>query len=139
MIYLPDVNVWIALVLNRHIHHQIAKNWFELIETDGIAFCRITELGFLRLLTNRHIMQKDVATPKQAWQIYDALRRDQRVIFLPETATVAINLRHRSEVETGGPNFWTDAYIAAFAEAYNAKLVTFDRALGTRTNAEVLS
>jgi hypothetical protein len=27
--WLPDVNVWIALVANRHEHHATARRWFE--------------------------------------------------------------------------------------------------------------
>ncbi len=138
MIYLPDVNVWIALASNRHIHHRAAKNWFKRLETGKIAFCRITEIGFLRLLTNRHVMHEDAATPKEAWKIYDELRQDRQIIFLDEIAQVSINWRQKSAMLIGGQNIWTDSYIAAFAAAYNAKLVTFDQALGARTEAEVL-
>ena len=138
MIYLPDVNVWIGLTSNRHIHHKAAKEWFGIVEKDQIAFCRITEMGFLRLLTNRHVMAEDTVTPKGAWQIYDALRRDRHIIFLEETAEFAALWRRRSEVAIGGPNMWTDAYLSAFATAYKAKLVTFDRALGARVESEVL-
>jgi len=28
MIYLPDVNVWIAVAADKHIHHNVAKRWF---------------------------------------------------------------------------------------------------------------
>jgi len=52
MIYLPDVNVWIALAADQHIHHNVAKRWFTGIQDDQVLFCRITQLGFLRLLTN---------------------------------------------------------------------------------------
>ncbi len=53
MIYLPDVNVWIALAADKHIHHSVAKRWFTNIQADQVLFCRITQLGFLRLLTNK--------------------------------------------------------------------------------------
>jgi hypothetical protein len=58
MIYMPDVNVWVALTSNRHVHHALANKWVQTTENDQIAFCRITELGFLRLLTNSHVMGK---------------------------------------------------------------------------------
>ncbi|HEY0758459.1 MAG TPA: hypothetical protein VGD59_04290 [Acidisarcina sp.] len=66
MTYLPDVNVWIALASNRHVHHQAAKAWFETLADERSVFCRITELGFLRLLTNIHVMGEDVLTPERA-------------------------------------------------------------------------
>ena len=84
MIYLPDVNVWIALTSNRHIHHAVATEWLQGIEQDHVAFCRVSELGFLRLLTNSHVMGSDVLSPTQAWRIYDEWRTDGRVIFLSE-------------------------------------------------------
>ena len=49
MIYSPDVNVWIALTSNRHVHHAVATEWLQGIEQDYVAFCRVSELGFLRL------------------------------------------------------------------------------------------
>jgi toxin-antitoxin system PIN domain toxin len=81
---LPDVNLWIGLTSNRHIHHTRAKAWLEGVEDARIAFCRITELGLLRLLTNQHVMGEDVLAPRQAWLVYDAWRMDPRVDFLAE-------------------------------------------------------
>ncbi len=84
MIFLPDVNIWIALTSNRHVHHALANEWLQSIDTGQIAFCRISELGFLRLLTNVHVMGKDVVSPAEVWRVYDEWRTDDRVIFLPE-------------------------------------------------------
>jgi predicted nucleic acid-binding protein len=66
MICLPDVNLWIGLTSNRHIHHAQAKAWLESMEGARIAFCRITELGLLRLLTNQHVMGEEVLAPRPA-------------------------------------------------------------------------
>ena len=38
MICLPDVNLWIGLTSNRHIHHARAKAWLEGMEDARIAF-----------------------------------------------------------------------------------------------------
>lgn len=133
MIYLPDVNVWIALASNGHVHHPAAKSWFQNIGTDQLVFCRITELGFLRLLTNIHVMGEDVLDPAHAWRIYDQLRSDSRVIFLPEQAAFSEHWRASGNQIVGGPNAWTDAYLAVFAIHANATVVTFDlrfRAMG---------
>lgn len=56
MNYLADVNVWIALAAAGHVHHSIALAWFEEPQTSQILFCRITQMGLLRLLTNRKVM-----------------------------------------------------------------------------------
>jgi toxin-antitoxin system PIN domain toxin len=127
MIFLPDVNVWIALTSNRHVHHFLARQWIDSIESDRIAFCRITELGFLRLLTNPHVMGLDVLSPAQAWNVYDHWRSDERVIFSSEPIDFSDVWRRQGEKIAGGPNVWTDAYLAVFALQSNATVVTLDR------------
>lgn len=127
MTYFPDVNVWIALASDAHVHHAVATAWFESVGGDTVAFCRITELGFLRLLTNRHVMRDDVVSSAGAWQIYDEVRRDARVVFLAETTGFSGHWREIGDQILDGPNAWTDAYLAAFAGHMGATLVTFDR------------
>jgi predicted nucleic acid-binding protein len=63
MTYLLDVNVWIALAAERHTHHRVARHWFSNLQDEKLAFCRLTQLGFLRLLTNKHVMQEEVMKP----------------------------------------------------------------------------
>ena len=42
----PDIDVWIALTYERHVHHLIARKWFEGQEpTSRLFFCRFTQLG----------------------------------------------------------------------------------------------
>src|SRR5882757_11302446 len=127
MIFLPDVNIWVALTSNRHVHHALANEWLQGLEGDQLAFCRISELGFLRLLTNAHVMGKDALPPVEAWRVYDEWRSDDRVIFLPERANFGEQWRQFGNQISGGPNVWTDAYLAAFALQTNATVVTLDR------------
>jgi hypothetical protein len=123
---LPDINVWIALASDRHVHHETAKKWFAEIEPGGAAFCRITQLGFLRLITNRHVMGADVVTQKEAWQVYQNLSKDQRVTFLPEPSGIEEGWRRLTQSGTAATNTWTDAYLCAFAAIRNLQIVTFD-------------
>jgi hypothetical protein len=53
---------------------------------NNAVFCRITQLGFLRLLTNRHVMQEDVLSPDRTWQAYQVLRTDRRIGYVGEPA-----------------------------------------------------
>jgi hypothetical protein len=126
MIFLPDVNIWIALTSNRHVHHALANEWLQSIDSGQIAFCRISELGLLRLLTNAHVMGKDVVSPAEAWHVYGEWRTDDRVIFLPERAGFSEQWRQLGRQLSGGPNVWTDAYLAAFALHANATIITLD-------------
>ena len=60
-----------------------------------------------------------------------------RVDFLPEPAGFGERWRELGERVVGGPNAWTDAYLAAFAVVTDATIVTLDRKLSTRGAAKV--
>ena len=69
--YLLDVNVWLALAFDTHVHHTVAKNWFDGLPTGRFVFCRMTQQGFLRLATDPRVLRSDaqlvrVAGPKIA-------------------------------------------------------------------------
>ena len=127
MTYLVDVNVWFALSYVAHVHHSIARTWFDETEADQAALCRITQSGLLRLLTNSRIMGPEVLTAARAWAAYDFLCSDVRVTFAPEPPSLETAWREATKHLHTGPNFWTDAYLAAFAEAGDYTIVTFDR------------
>lgn len=135
MTYLPDVNIWIALAAGEHVHHRAAVKWFDGTESDRVAFCRVTQMGFLRLLTNPRVMLTDVFTPRQAWQWLDRLRHDERVIFAAEPEELEQVWRKIAAARNTGANFWTDTYLAAFAQVSGHTLVTFDRDF--RKNAQL--
>jgi predicted nucleic acid-binding protein len=50
--FLPDVNLWLALVFDAHVHHVAAKSWYDGLSDVACCFCRTTQQGFLRLATN---------------------------------------------------------------------------------------
>ena len=47
-------------------------------------FCRITQMGLLRLLTNRNAMGVDVIDQARAWAVYQMLAADWRVRYFDE-------------------------------------------------------
>jgi len=77
-------------------------------------------------------MGPDVLTPRQAWRVYDQWRMDPRVDFLLEPAGFSERWRELGDKVAGGPNAWTDAYLAAFAA-----IVTLDRKLNSLGAARV--
>ena len=130
---LTDVNVWLALARERHQHHAVARAWFYSLGEEGAAFCRITQMGFLRLLTSRATMGDDVVGALEAWRHYKSLRRGWRVTFASEPAgleRVWIELMRAAP----GARSWTDAYLAAFAMAHGYTLVSFDQGFRRWTN-----
>jgi hypothetical protein len=105
MTYLPDVNVWIALAAERHILHRAARQWFSNLQDEKLAFSRLTQMGFLRLLTNKHVMQDEVMKPDEAWDAYRVLRLDRRIGYLAEPSELPRNVAgiHRGPVEFAEP------------------------------------
>jgi predicted nucleic acid-binding protein len=72
-------------------------------------------------------MGADVLTAAKAWAINDDLCRDVRVILASEPPGLETVWREATKHLHSGPNFWTDAYLAAFAEAGDYTIVTCDR------------
>ena len=63
---LLDVNVWLALVVEAHVHHARAQHYWMSEAAPTLGFSRITLLGFLRCLTNPVVMGPEVLTPRKA-------------------------------------------------------------------------
>lgn len=128
---LVDVNVWLAAAWARHAHHPIAKRWIDA-EEDDMVFCRVTEMALLRLTTNRAVTGDDALTRRQAWDLLVALQRDPRIKFAPEPRGLAPIWIAFSKRDDRSHLLWTDDYLAAFAQAAGAELVTLDAALRAR-------
>src|SRR5262245_37718652 len=117
MNYLVDVNVALAMALTGHVHHRIARERLDEPETELILLCRVTQHGLLRLLTNHRIMGGNALTGREAWKVHDSFYEDRRVRFATEPPGIDEPWRRETAGQMTGPNFWTDAYLAAFAEA----------------------
>ena len=127
---LADVNVWLATLVVEHPHHSAAIGWWraDLLPREGrIAFCRITQLGLLRLLTNEQVMGKQRKTIEEAWALYGQVLSRPAVVFAPEPEGTEAVLAEHCQLGGSSRKFWTDGYLAAFARAGGLGLVTFDR------------
>jgi toxin-antitoxin system PIN domain toxin len=137
--HFPDVNVWLALTHSQHVHHNAAAQWFDFAGDSAFFFCRFTQLGLLRLLTNAQVMGEETMTQRGAWAAYHRWFEDGRVAFMPEPATAgfeqvfeAATLRLRPATK-----LWADAYLAAFARVAGLSVVTFDRGFPRLAGLEV--
>lgn len=129
--FFPDINVWLALAVKEHFHHQSAVGWWE--ESSGeIAFCRMTQMGLLRLLTSSATMEGRPLSMAEAWTTFDVLASDPRVRFLGEPPLTEAAFRSRSTLPDSAPKLWMDLYLQAFAESAGATLLTFDKRLAAR-------
>ena len=124
----PDTNVWLALATVEHIHSAPARSWWES-EDGTIAFCRLTQLGFLRLMTTAAAMDGKPLTIAEAWRVYDRLYDDDRVTLVAEPAEVEKRFREKAVGRTASPKVWADAWLLATAQEAGGVLVTFDKAL----------
>ena len=129
---LCDSNVWLALVLSKHVHHSAARRWFETVEEPrSILWCRATQQAFLRLLTNASVLRpygNPPLTNGEAWSAYEALLADDRIAFQEEPAGLEPYWKELAVRGTASPKLWMDAYLAAFALAGRFRMVTTDAA-----------
>src|SRR5262249_4967336 len=112
---LPDVNVWLALIFNAHVHHPSALAWIRSLSGDVAYFCRVTQMGFLRLANNPKVFPNDAVSAAAAWQLYDTTRSDPRVSFAVEPVGLESAWRQFTGGQQFSPKLWNDAYLAAFA------------------------
>jgi toxin-antitoxin system PIN domain toxin len=130
---LCDVNIWIALTVDRHPLRPAVTAWFTAVEEPAAAlFCRSTQQSFLRLLTTPALLASYGSAPltnQQAWTTYDALARDPRIEYrADEPAGLQPLWREFTSRPTASAKLWMDAYLAAFARAGGYQLVTTDGA-----------
>jgi len=123
---LPDINVWLALADPDHEHHGRAKRYWEKESAPRLSFTRVSMLGLLRLLGNRHVMKGDPFTAEEAWRAYQAFRDLPEVIFLAEPDSAESRMRQWSERNSFPVPHLTDAWLAAVAFTTRSRLVSFD-------------
>jgi uncharacterized protein len=128
---LVDVGVWLAAVWGRHAHYPVASEWFNR-QADDLVFCRVTQLGLLRLLSNPAIMGGDAVDRSHAWRLFDQLWSDERVLWADEPNELDAVWRAISARDDKSHKLWTDDYLAAFAQASDLTLATLDRKLPSR-------
>ncbi len=128
----PDTNIWLALALSGHTHHSAARAWLdEQGAPNGVVFCRAVQQSVLRLLTATEVMVPYGIKPLtnvEAWGVYEAFIADDRIAHRDEPRELAVLWKKLATRRTSSPKLWMDAYLAAFAIACGAQLVTIDKA-----------
>jgi uncharacterized protein len=135
---LLDSNVWLALAVEAHVHHGRAAAYWENEAAPVSGFCRITQLALLRHLTNKSIMGGQVLSPLAAWKKLQQFQNLPEVRFLAEPAGLEERLRDLCSLGRTSPNYWTDAYLAAFARCAGLRLVSFDQGFSRFGGIELL-
>ena len=128
---LVDVGVWLAAIWGRHVHHRVAKQWFDG-RADDLLLCRVTQMSLLRLISNPAIMAEDAVSRSEAWRIMDQVWSDNRVLWADEPDQLEAVFRVISAWNDKSHKLWTDDYLAAFAQASGASLATLDTRMVNR-------
>jgi toxin-antitoxin system PIN domain toxin len=123
---LLDVNVWLALVDENHVHHEKAITYWREQSASEIAFCRVTALAFLRLSTHPKILSRPLSS-EEAWDIYQRYRVEARVVFILDSPGVDQGFMEYTRQSGFMHQLWTDCYLAALASFRNCRVVSFDQ------------
>ncbi|CAA6691148.1 MULTISPECIES: TA system VapC family ribonuclease toxin [unclassified Lentimonas] len=125
-----DVNVWLALAFSTHPRHTHAKDAFESASSEAPAvFCRATQQSFLRLVTTPTIQKcygSELITNTLAWDRWETLAAMPQVLYLGEPPGLETHWATFAKLNTPAPKVWMDAYLAAFAKAYDIPITTLD-------------
>lgn len=131
--YLPDVNVWVALLDEAHVFHAQALAFIQRKRLK-IASCALVENGVVRVLNlpgySRHGPAGFAAVAGKLAEICDSLDHE----FWP----CDISLREAGRVNwprVMGHNQVTDVYLLALAVANRGCLVTLDHGVALSTVA----
>jgi len=125
--FLLDVNVLLARFVHGDAHHARVKEWMVKHEERGWATCPITQMGFVRILSNPSATQESVA-PSDAVKLLNANLQRPEHEFWADDLTFPEALAYFEPWLTGHRQT-TDAYLLGLAMHRKGKLVTFDRGM----------
>ncbi len=139
---LPDINVWLALAVQEHPHHQAALRYWATAQAErnhadaaaaarrarpSLWFCRVTMLGLVRLLCQPKAVGPGALDTPAAWTLYAQYRALPHIGLLPEPEGCDDALRALVGAGSLPPRLLTDAYLAALSMSAGLRLVTFDQ------------
>jgi len=122
MMYLLDVNALVALGFLNHEFHSRVAAWIQSSRSTQLASCSITELGFVRVLSQAAAYGFTVA---QARTLLMRLKRARPPLaFIPDAHDVS---HLPSWVRM--PRQITDGHLSQLAQANGAILATLDESI----------
>jgi uncharacterized protein len=123
MTYLLDVNSLLALGVRRHVFHNRVLEWIARLTRSGIpqiGTCSITELGFVRVLSQARQYGFSVVEARELLLGIKAVD-SPHFVFIPDEHDIS---RLPSWVKQ--PNQTTDGHLVELANANGAQLATLD-------------
>jgi toxin-antitoxin system PIN domain toxin len=125
MKYLLDVSVLLAAIWTAHSRHAEVFSW---LADKSIVLCPLSELGFLRISTNRKAVG---ASMERARELLDRFAAERQADRIPDDLAPL-----DSHPKTSGEV--TDLYLAELAAKHGLRLATLDRGI-THSSAELVT
>ena len=124
-VYLPDVNIWVALSDPAHAAYEQATEWLLGSHGARLLLCPVTEAGFVRIAASPLVGKKSMA---------DAMRMLKEIAALPNVAQVPVSFSWLELIQPIAPRLLghrqvTDALLLGLAIRNEAILVTLDRSI----------
>lgn len=123
---LLDVNVLLAIFDIGHIHHDRARAWWKVHQSEGWASCPLTQNGFARIISKPGY-DRPVPLQTALSGLATQLAQSGHEFWPDDISITEENLFDHTYIL--GPNQITDVYLLALAVRNGGRLVTFDRGL----------
>lgn len=114
----------VALAWPNHVFHRPARRWFDDHSAAGWATTPVTELGFVRISSNKKVIPL-ATTPTDALDVLDKLCRLPGHEFWPDDARLLVAPFGLARL--GSYRQVTDVHLGALANGRGGTLATFDR------------
>ncbi len=134
---LLDLNLLTALLWPAHEHHDAAHRWFRSRRTSRWASCPLTQLGFVRIVSNP-AFSRDALSPAAASLLLAENLTHASHRFWTDDLPLPAAL-DGLDVSLQGYRQLTDAYLLALAGRHKGTLATFDRGVRTLAGARLES
>jgi toxin-antitoxin system PIN domain toxin len=100
----------------------------EACDDTSVGLSLPVRMALLRLLCNARVMGRSVLLPALAWKTVQSLIDDPRIELLDAVPASHDKLWHDNVARREpSPDLWTDAWLAALAQAHDCEMTTFDR------------
>lgn len=122
-----DVNLLLYAVVTGFSQHVPARTWWETtINSAGeVGLAAPAVFGFLRLVTNRRVLESPLPGDQAIGHVRDWLARPNVRFLAPGPAHIEIALRMLAGLGTAG-NLTTDVQLAAFAIEHRGEVYSND-------------
>ena len=123
--WLLDVNVLLAWLWPAHEAHKAASSWMHNHRQEPWATCPVTEMGFLRIVTNPSFSRHAPAWAEAVGILRKHTEGSPKHCFWQDSLTLAeLDMRLGRHIK--GPSQITDSYLLALAMHHGGRMVTFD-------------